>query len=246
MIDLKAILEKGGPWQEARVIGECLCLLGDCAEILPVLPQVDAVITDPPYGISHESSHGATWQNTTILGDTDTKCRDTILSGFTNVACCGTWKTPPIAQAHSCIVWDKDFTGMGNLSFPWKPSFELIYFRGNLWSKRHREPGVLKIRKTTWENNPHGNFIRYHPHEKPIELFVNLIEATPVGSLLLDPFAGSFTTGVACVQLGRQFIGIEIDPHYYSIGVKRIEEANKQGKLFVPTPPVAPEQRGLF
>lgn len=76
-------------------IGDAEIWLGDCRDVLPTLGKVDAVVTDPPYGINHSSSHGASWQNTRIAGDNDTTLRDQVLAGFPVVASFGTWKTPP-------------------------------------------------------------------------------------------------------------------------------------------------------
>ena len=119
---------------EPVIIGDCTLYLGDCREILPTLGKVDAVITDPPYGISHSSNHGASWERTQIANDEDTSVRDEVLSLFENVAAFGTWKTPPITNTKGALVWDKGpASGMGDLKFPWKGSWELIYVRGNIW-----------------------------------------------------------------------------------------------------------------
>ena len=74
---------------------------------------------------------------------------------------------------------------------------------------------------------------RVHPTQKPIVLMKWIIETyTRPGQVILDPFMGSGTTGVACVQTGRDFIGIEIDPGYFAIAERRIKDAQAQGKLF--------------
>jgi site-specific DNA-methyltransferase (adenine-specific) len=70
-----------------------------------------------------------------------------------------------------------------------------------------------------------------HPHEKPIQVMHNLCRIIS-GETILDPFMGSGTTGVAAVQLKKNFIGIEIDPKYFDISCKRISEATKQEMLF--------------
>ena len=115
---------------------------------------------------------------------------------------------------------------MGDLSIPWKPSFELIYIRGHSWSG-HRGEGVLRGEvMITWETKG-----RVHPHQKPVWLLTHLI-AKACATTILDPFMGSGTTGVAAVQLGRRFIGIEIDPHYFEVAVRRIEDAVTGGPLF--------------
>lgn len=71
-----------------------------------------------------------------------------------------------------------------------------------------------------------------HPTEKPVTLVCQLIkDFSDNGDLVIDPFMGSGTTGVACVQMGRKFIGIEIDPGYFEIACKRIEAAQRQTRM---------------
>jgi DNA modification methylase len=212
-----------------EIIGDATLILGDCREILPDMDCViDAVVTDPPYGIAHSSSYGASWQNTQIAGDSDTSDRDAVLSGFENVVSFGSWKTPPIANTKGAVVWDKGPAfGMGDLAFPWKGSWELAYIRGGIW-RGSRDEGVLRGPVVvSWESAG-----RVHPHEKPVWLCAHFIEKTPKASTILDPFMGSGTTGVAAIKLGRKFIGIEIEPKYFDIACRRIEEAWKQPRLF--------------
>lgn len=209
------------------IIGDATLYLGDCLEILPTLGKVDAVITDPPYGIAHSSNHGASWRGRQIANDHDTSTRDAVLDGFKEVAAFGTWKTPPIARCKGALVWDKGpASGMGDLSFPWKGSWELIYMRGTGW-KGHRDEGVLRGHlQVSWETMG-----RTHPHEKPVSLIEYLLSKTAARSIL-DPFMGSGTTGVACAKLGRTFIGIEISEQYFNIAVKRITDAYRQYDMF--------------
>jgi DNA modification methylase len=218
-----------------ETIGDATLYLGDCLEILPTLAQAGILeqsetvtVTDPPYGINHSSNHGASWQRTQIRNDESTATRDAALEGFENVAAFGTWKTPPITDCKATLVWDKGPAfGMGDLSFPWKPSFELVYVRGSLWSGR-RDEGVLRGEvQVSWESKG-----RVHPHQKPPGIIAMILEKLPRSSTILDPFMGSGTTGVACANLGRKFIGIEIEPKYYDIACRRISDAYKQPRLF--------------
>lgn len=155
-------------------LGDATVYLGDCRDVLPALGRVDAIVTDPPYGINHTSSMGASWKNARIAGDNDTSLRDEVLDGFSHVAAFGTWKTPPIKDAVGCLVFDKGpASGMGDLSFPWKPSFELIYIRGKAWNG-FRHEGVLRGHvQVSWETQFRGlgdREARSHPHQKPITL----------------------------------------------------------------------------
>jgi DNA modification methylase len=223
--------------------------LGDCREILPTLGGVDAVVTDPPYGIAHSSNHGASWERTQIAGDTDTAVRDAVLDGFENVAAFGTWKTPPIRDAKGCLVFDKGPAfGMGDLQFPWKGSWELIYVRGSIWSGK-RDEGVLRGHvQVSWETQFKGlgdREARSHPHQKPVSLCKELIRKLPTECVVLDPFMGSGTTGVAAVDLGRKFIGIEIDPNHFDTACRRVGAATKQYDLFIEKPKPA-TQLGLL
>lgn len=214
-------------------IGDATLYLGDCLEILPTLDTVDAVVTDPPYGYSYASNRvadttTAEWMNQTIKNDSDTSARDFVLSWHSGVwACFGSWKMPKPEGTKSVLIWDKGpASGMGDLKFPWKGSWEEIYVGGNGWVG-HRDEGVIKgcyivTRKSMG---------RTHPNEKPVSLLTKLIGKAP-GASVLDPFMGSGTTGVACANLGRKFIGIEIEEKYFDIACERIEAAYAQGRLF--------------
>jgi len=200
---------------------------GDCLEIMPQLEPVDLVLTDPPYGINHKTSHGASWQNTAISGDCNTDTRDSAIVGQDSVAAFGTWKTPPIKNTRGVLIWDKGPAfGMGDLSFPFKPSWEMIYIRGNGWCGK-REEGVWRGPiVVSWESKG-----RVHPHQKPVALIVYLLEKN-TAQFILDPFIGSGTTAIACERLNRKWIGIEIEEKYCEIAAKRIENERKQLKLF--------------
>ena len=194
---------------------------GDCREILPTLGRVDAVITDPPYGIGHKSNWGSTWMNTVIAGDHDTTVRDGIVQWSRDLpgVYFGTWKTPPVDGCVGCVVWDKGPAfGMGDLAFPWKASFELAYIRGRGWSAENRGEGVLRGPvMVSWESRG-----RSHPHQKPTWLLCHFIQR--IAGTILDPFMGSGTTLVAAKQLGRRAIGIEIEEKYCEIAAKRLSQ----------------------
>lgn len=203
--------------------------LGDCLDVLKGLPEgsVDAVVTDPPYGISYTTSRipSCSWFDSPIAGDETTSMRDSVLRWARERSlpwvAFGTWKTAPPADVRGVLVWDKGpASAMGDLSFPWKQSWELIYLGGPGW-KGKRTEGVLRGRVlVSWESKG-----RQHPMQKPVWLIAALLNKLPACKSILDPFMGSGTTGVACVQTGRRFIGVEIDPEYFEIAKRRIEEA---------------------
>ena len=205
--------------------------LGDCLEYMRGMEvgSVDAVVTDPPYGINHASSYGATWQDTTIIGDEDTTLRDTVIERYRNkpMAVFGNWKNRRPHGMKSILIWDKGpASGMGDLSFPWKVSWEEIYIFGNVW-RGFRDEGVLKGHNIVTSESQG----RTHPNEKPVSLLNHIIAKLPKDYTIFDPFMGSGTTGVAAVQLGRRFIGCEIDPGYFAIAERRIREAEAQPAL---------------
>ena len=208
---------------------------GDCLELLPTMEagSVDCVVADPPYGCKATTGRGGVYDGFEIAGDMDASLRDWLVA---------TWDGPsiifgsPRIQRPPCkavLIWAKgEHTGMGDLRFPWKPDFEEIYVSGDGFSG-HRGSSVLR-------HNARTDSERWHPTEKPASLMSALIEKCPAG-VILDPFMGSGTTGVACVQTGRRFIGMELEPRYFDSAVKRITAAIEQhagGPMFkhIPDP----------
>ena len=207
--------------------------LGDCLEVLPTLAagSVDAVVTDPPYGIGIEN-HGQAGRNrTTIVGDSDMASGNTVLA-WSEKLCLPTIvfaspRLPWAGEWRNLIVWDKGGAvgGGGDLKACLKLSWELIQVTRNGVLLCGRDVSVWR-HVVTQQNYPN------HTCEKPIALMCRLLTTfIPVGSTVLDPFMGSGTTGVACVQLGRRFIGIEIEPKYYEIAKRRISDALLQMRL---------------
>lgn len=230
-------------------IGDCTLYLGDCMEILPTLSGVDAVVTDPPYGIGYESrmtgmDGGIALPG--IVGDHDTSLRDAVVSWLDGrpAVIFGSWKRPRPTGCRMVLTWDKgEHVGMGDLSIPWKPNTEEIYILGNGFKGR-RGSSVLQFNApVTWNNVPRG---RVHPHEKPVELMEELVSKI-VGETILDPFMGSGTTGLACLRVGRKFIGIECDASHFSNVCRRIEAATALAKcnLFKDEPASVTKQNEL-
>jgi DNA modification methylase len=216
-------------------MSEVKLYLGDCLEYMKSMPDksVDAVITDPPYG-NHYSSGWArdidwigheAYADGSIVNNVDSSLRDAVIewAGEISMAIFGTWRTRQPEKVRSILIWDKGpASGMGDLSFPWKTSYEFVYILGNDWFGS-RDEGVLR-----YNNISRASMGRCHPHEKPVGLLRYIINKLPKQLTIYDPFMGSGTTGVACMQLGRNFIGCEIDPTYYAIAEKRIKQAQRQ------------------
>lgn len=231
------------------VIGNATLYLGDCMEILPTLQKVDAVITDPPYGIAYQSGYAtpALWKAGDIIyGDSSTLERDRAISmiasrnGLVPMLVFGTWKATRPSTTKMVLVWDKGGAlGMGDLTIPWKPDHEEIYVIGGPFTGS-RDSGSVLRHPPVQSMAKNG---REHPTEKPVRLMLDLLRKT--NGTVIDPFMGSGTTGVACAQRGRPFIGIEREPKYFEIACRRIEQAHAQGTLFGSDPPRDPEQQEI-
>ena len=195
---------------------------GDCREILPALPKCDLLLTDPPYGISHASSRGASWQNTEIAGDQNTEARDWVLAELSGVPAFvfGSWKTARPGATRQVLIFDKGPAfGMGDLSFPFKNSFEEIYVIGDGFYGSRDEAVLRGHIQVSWES--HG---RCHPNQKPLSLLKYLLTKHP-GMNVLDPFMGSGTTLRAAKDIGRRATGIEIEERYCEIAAKRLSQS---------------------
>lgn len=219
--------------------------LGDCREILPTLGNFDVVVTDPPYGMSYKSGRAtdALWiAGRTITNDHSTEARDAILAliGNTPALVFGTRKIEPPQRTRMVLTWDKGpALGMGALDLPWKPSSEEIYVLGRGFVGARDESNVLSC-PPVHSMAKNG---RVHPTEKPVALIKRLIRKCPLG-VILDPFMGSGTTGVAAVNLGRKFIGIEIEPKYFDIACRRIQAALDAPDMFIERP--VPAKQGAL
>jgi DNA modification methylase len=202
--------------------------LGDCLEVMKTLPagSVDAVVTDPPYGIN---GNYATYQDTpenlarlvpAFLGEARRVARF-VVAVFTGVS-----HTELYVGATWRMAWVRPGgTGSGRWGFNcWTPI--AVYGKDPYLSAgKGSRPDVYVDYKGARVGVA-------HPFEKPMPIMTWLLErVNPGGGTILDPFMGSGTTGVACVQTGRNFIGIEIDPGYFAIAKKRIEEAQLQMRM---------------
>ena len=213
-------------YQRKEVIGNATLYLGDCRDILPTLPKVDAVITDPPYGMAFQSNHRKI-PHAEIVNDHDgelLRFACTIPAEIARYVFCRWDNLGEVPRPRSVVTWIKNNWSMGDLEHEHARQTEIVLF----WpGPQHRWSGgrpndVVKAPRTNNEN---------HPTEKPVGLMRRLIEWT--SGVVLDPFMGSGTTGVAAVQMGRRFIGIEIEPKYFDIACRRIEDAQRQGDLLI-------------
>jgi DNA modification methylase len=203
-------------------IGRATLYLGDCLDILPTLGSDGTLVTDPPYGVSYNSGWDNKFRSVTIANDKTTDARDEVLALWSGPAIVfGSWKAPRPAQTKALLIWDKGTVGMGDLSIPWFPNTEEIYIIGGGW-EGSRTTSVLSYYGRNED----------HPTQKPVSLMRHLISKCG-NSIIVDPFMGSGSTGVAAMLDGRDFVGIEQDPKYFDIACKRIEQAQRQGDFFI-------------
>lgn len=208
------------------VIGDCRLILGDCLEVMPLLGKFDAVVTDPPYGLGgHNMRRAASMMNVTKwdmnpanLSWLDTENIPSIVWGGNY------FSLPPYRAA---LAWDKNNAGRDFADF------ELAWTNLDMVARRF----VMR------PQNMDGG--KVHPTQKPIDLMKWCLGFLPNSQTILDPFMGSGTTGVACVNLGRKFIGIELDPDYFEIACDRIRKAYEQPDMFVAAPPKPIEPTNL-
>ena len=228
------------PWKRKEVIGEATLYLGDCLEILPTLPKVDAVIADPPYGIDYVPQYGkrrmpdGSWRlpetQMRVIGD-KLPFNPTPFFCFPQVMLWGAnhffSRLPDVGRL---LVWDKR---CGVIPERTQSDCEIAW---------HNRKGAARIFRHVWDGmlrDSECDVSRVHPTQKPIALMRWCIEQcnlTP-GSIILDPYAGSFTVAVAAAQMGFPSISIEIEPRYFEIGIERIANAQRQEKLFDDRPP---------
>ena len=210
-----------------EVIGNATLYLGDCLTILPEL-RADAVITDPPYGIAHVKGAGGRGKHTRrniapIHGD-DKPFNPAPFLAFDSVLMWGADHYAARLPHGRWLAWDK-LDGMAQ----WD-SFSDVEFA---W---HSKRGAARLFRLLWKGiasvkaGEEAN--RDHPTQKPIALMKWCIEQSGDAKIILDPYMGSGTTGVAAMQAGRGFVGCEIEPRYFEVACRRIENAQRQERLF--------------
>lgn len=248
-----------------EVIGNAELWLGDCREILPTLPKVDAVITDPPYdaeahaagrrvlsrGVRRSTNFERKVDAAPLdFAPLDDSLRDSIcewaatnctgwLLAFCQAEAISDWREAMEAAGASwrrAMVWvkpdsspqlsgDRPAQGYESIAAAWCGE------GGSRWNGGGRR-GVLTFNKHD-PGHGHGGRSNEHPTQKPVTLMSELVSLfTEVGALVSDPCMGSGSTGIACHVMGRRFVGIEKDPRYFDIACRRIEDAQRQARMF--------------
>jgi len=198
-----------------EVIGNAELWLGDCRDVLPLLPKVDACITDPPYGISaNKMTLGKGKKDFDRGGDWDDSVPDVSWIASHPLWCVwgGNYFAHQLPVTNDILVWHKlnDGRSFSECEFAWTNFGKQARIRQHHWSGEEKE----------------------HPTQKPEPLMNWCLGFVPQDAVVLDPFMGSGTTGVACMNLGRSFIGIERETKYFDIACRRIEDAQRQQRLF--------------
>jgi site-specific DNA-methyltransferase (adenine-specific)/modification methylase len=202
-----------------ETIGDATLYLGDCMDILPTLDKIDAVITDPPYGLG-DRMKGGTWAEKQefkdmVVWDTAPPSIEDLL----NIA----------SKAKICVFWGGNYYGLP-ASRCWL-----------VWDKQNAVPTMSDC-EIAWTNldantkrfsHPVGRVLNGHPSEKPLRLMEWTLQTVKASGVILDPFMGSGTTGVASIKSNNKFIGIEREQKYFDIACKRIEQASKQVDMFI-------------
>lgn len=230
-------------------IGAATLYLGDCRDILPTLGRVDAVVTDPPYGIGLQTQNAGRSRRKyqkrgesvryavtqahkfdPIIGDNEPFDPAPLLDLAPSMVLWGANNYAARLPDSPCwFSWDKKCgkaadSDIGDCELAWTRGlrFKTVRVFHHMWAGFQRDSEVGDV--------------RLHPTQKPVALMAWCLSFFPSAETILDPFMGSGTTGVAAVQLGRKFIGIEIDPKYFDIACRRIEDTSRYADMFLAKP----------
>lgn len=200
------------------IIGNATLYCGDCMEVLPLLPDVDAVVTDPPYGIGfaaqptkwqrQKGKEAEEWDNRAVAG-----LEYLLARGRVQIVWGGNYYELPPSRGWLCWFKPDAPPSMGHFELAWT----------------NQDKTARLITQSIGATNPERCG---HPTQKPLRVMEWTLEHAGDVRTVLDPFMGSGTTGVACMNLGRKFIGVEIEKKYFDIAVERIAQAQKQQRLF--------------
>ena len=237
---------------EPVIIGNATLYLGDCRDILPTLGKVDAVVTDPPYLVSKggfasnlqlDGGFGGWMKDYGNGGDIvfcDLNFSDWMpvvfdalseqahayfMTNGRNLSAMQAAGEDSGFRLHTVLVWDKR-AALPNKYYQNVTEFGLFMFKGK--AKTINNPSSKNLVSIFQRDESE------HPTEKPVELMRYWIgNSSTLNDIILDPFMGSGTTGVAALQMDRKFIGIEREPRYFDIACKRMEDAQRQGDMFI-------------
>ena len=220
---------------------------GDCLKLMKDVPDnsIDMILTDPPYGMNLTPQRvSGKFNKVKIINDDNLNWTDKFFSECYRVLPKDNCVSLFFCSHHSIsafitsaklvgfdiknlLIWDKDWFGMGN---NWRPNHELILVvsKGRFCTKSNNKSNILKYRRLSSQSS-------IHPTQKPTQLLEELIDEPDYNPKnILDPFMGSGSTGIACLNTNRNFIGIELDKPYFKIASDRINNHNleKESAMF--------------
>ncbi len=225
----------GADLSRIETIGNATLYLGDCADILPGLDRKSAVVSDPPYGINvaNPDSRKVPFKTRSNL----TKASDNYIVMNDDKP----FDPRPLLEFKSCVLW-----GANNYANLLSPSRQWL-----VWDKRNGATsdnqsdceiawsnfnGPARLFSHKWrgmiKDSEQGQR-RVHPTQKPVALMEWTIKQSFAKGLIVDPYMGSGTTGIAAINLGRAFVGVEIDRVHFDTACRRIEDAQRQGEMFL-------------
>lgn len=217
-------------------IGDCRLLLGDCLSIMPLLGKVDAVVTDPPYGIGWRAR----------VNHQDQKWVDEITFDPAEIAGAGIEATiwgaeylaPMLPASKAWLTWVK----RPLIGFDFSEDGRSYATTEIAWTNKGKSAFFPLVWDGGMRAGDPSNRTFCHPSQKPVELMEWCLRRHKDADTILDPFMGSGTTLVACAKMGRKGIGIELDPDYFDIAVDRVRKAYEQPDLFVEPPKPAVQE----
>lgn len=212
---------------------------GDCLNYMKKIPSesIDLIVTDPPYLIDFQSGYrkrkynkikNDAVQNEKLISEYFEHCYR-ILKNDTTIYCFCSWHHIDIFKQEfekyfklkNIIIWQKNNTSMGDLNGSYAPKYEMVLFghKGRRLLNGFRYPDILEFKRT---NN------KLHPTEKPVDLLELFIkQSSDINDVVFDGFMGSGSTGVACINTNRKFIGCELDENYFKIAEQRLKNTIK-------------------
>lgn len=219
--------------------GDITLYCADSREIWPSIGPVSAILSDPPFGMGFQSNH-RTEQHARIAGDDDFELLQWacgLHADHSKYLFCRWDNIASLPKPKSMVTWVKNNWSMGDLEHEHARQTEvaLFYPGPNHFFPSGRPTDVIEAPRT-------GN--AHHPTEKPVMLMWAMLHWS-VG-LVCDPFMGAGATGIAAAQLGRPFIGIEIDPKHYDTARRRIEATLREPSMFLPSAPAPLKQTSFL
>ena len=244
-------------------IGDATLYLGDCLEILPALGKIDHVFADPPYEAITQKRWGVLagveYRDFTEGGldfEAIDDSRDVSASNI--AAACNGWAVV-FCQAEGVRAWRDSFAKTSakyKRAMVWVKPDAMPQFNGQGPSVGFENMVAVWCGKghSTWNGGGRPGVFTHcknsggkhkHPTQKPVPLMAEIVSLfSNKGQTILDPYMGSGTTLVACARLGRKAVGIELDPAHFETACHRIEEAYRQGDMFI-APPAKPKQETM-